>query len=127
MDQIRRLQVIWDLKGDRKKAARLSIKLFGRKLKRNGKVVCYDGLLAAFKDGRRMKRVDFERLGPASVSVPRELKEPIRAILGKLDIDGRAIEYDGRNNFYWKTDVSASSSHDLETNTELGQARQPTS
>ena len=109
-----RLVVVWDLKGDKKKAARLSAKLMGCRVSRGGTVVCYDGLLMGFKDGRRVRLVDFERLGPGSISVPRELKESIRTILGELDIDGRAIEYDGRNNFYWKTDSLPCSDGDLE-------------
>lgn len=97
-----RVQVSWESKGSNQKNTSLHHRLFGRRVKSRGIVFYYDGLLAGFKAGRKVKFADYERFGPRSLSIPADLQEPIKRIFGELNIDHRLILYDTGHNVYRK-------------------------
>jgi hypothetical protein len=98
----RRIQVCWEPKGDHKKSTYLHRCLFGHRIKRNRDFVCFDGLLSGFKDGKRVKLVDWERFGPRNLSVPADLEDQLVSLFDKLRVDHRIIQYDTRVNLFSK-------------------------
>jgi len=78
-------------------------KLFGRKAKKNGKEYFYDGILAGWKNHRRVKLVDYERHSPGVIAVPEDVGEKLGEILAELKIDHRIIPYDKTTNYLRRT------------------------
>ena len=108
----RRIQVCWEPKGDHRKSTYLHRCLFGHRIRHNGEFVCFDGLLSGFKDGKRVKLVDWERFGPRNLSVPADLEDQMVSLLDKLRMDHRIIQYDSRINLFskrYKNDASGNS------------------
>jgi len=86
----------------RRKTTYIHRRLFGHRIRRNGQVICFDGVLSGFKDGKRVKLVDWERFGPRNLSVPANLEDQIVALLDELRIDHRVIQYDAQLNLFSK-------------------------
>lgn len=101
-----RIQVCWEPKASHLKTAKLHYRFFGRRVRVKGQVFYYDGLLAGFKNGRRIKLVNFERFGPTNISMPADLQDTVIKLFGELRIDHRVITYDARNNLFSKTYTS---------------------
>lgn len=112
-----RIQVCWEPKGNLASNARLHHLLFGRRVKVRGHDFFYDGLLAGFKNGRRIKLVDYERFGPLNLSVPGELEPQIIHIFETVRIDHRVIRYNAKKNLFSKTYDELEISEDAQTPT----------
>ena len=98
-----RIQLSWEAHGDALKSTKLHRALFGRKTKVKGQVFFYDGILKGWKNGRKVKLVDYDRFGPVNLSLPANLKPQVKKLFDVLDIDVRMIHYDRKNNYYRKT------------------------
>ena len=115
-----RLQVSWDVQAQKKRTARLHYRLFGRRTKKDGRPYYYDGILAGWKNGRRVKLVEYERFGPTNISVPADLADQILKLFKELRIDHRLISYNSRNNLFSKTySASTTSIFDRDTQNKV--------
>lgn len=90
-------------KGNWRKKTILQQRLFGRRVKVGRKNYYYDGLLEGFKNGRKIKLIDYERHSHGVISVPAKVADEIQQILAALKVDHRIIQYHKPENYYtWK-------------------------
>ena len=97
-----RVFIAWEFKGDAKRKSKAHYRLFGHKVKRQGKTYYYDGVLQGFKDGRKVPLISYEHYGRAHISVPASEAERIIEILTEAKADNISIGYNTRRNLYVK-------------------------